>query len=146
MHTRLERIGVFRADITCRFSLPLYLQAVSAGFPNPAEEACLDVWLDLNEHLVAHPSATFYIRASGQSMLGAGIHSGDLLVVDRAREPVDGSVVIAVVDGGLSVKRLRLKDNQVLLVPEHPEYESLTIHPESDLTIWGVVTHVIHAL
>lgn len=115
-------------------------------FLHNLDDAYLDVWLDLNEHLVAHPAATFYLKATGHSMLGAGIHPNDLLVVDRALEPGHNSVVIAVVDGGLTVKRLYIEGGRVKLMPENSEYAPLEIHPESDLTIWGVVTHVIHAL
>lgn len=129
-----------------RWALPVFSQPVPAGFPSPAEDACIDEWLDLNEHLVRHPAATFYLRASGTSMTGAGIHPGDLLIVDRSLEPADHSIVVAIIDGELTLKRLRLQDRQVWLVPENAAYAPLEVRAESDLAIWGVVTHVIHAL
>lgn len=123
--------------------LPLYLAPVSAGFPSPAEDY-LDQALDLNELCIAHPAATFYVRASGDSMRDAGIHSGDILVVDRALEAKHGRIVIAAVDGELTVKRLRQLDGRLFLAPENPAYTPLEILPESSFEIWGVVTFVIH--
>jgi len=123
--------------------LPLYLAPVSAGFPSPAEDY-LDRALDLNELLISNPAATFYVRASGDSMRDAGIQTGDILIVDRAIEPRPGKIVIAAVDGELTVKRLRLKDGRLYLAPENPAYPFLEVSPEASFEIWGVVTCVIH--
>ena len=123
--------------------LPLYLAPVSAGFPSPAEDY-LDRALDLNELLISNPAATFYVRASGDSMRDAGIQTGDLLIVDRAIEPRPGKIVIAAVDGELTVKRLRTKDGRLYLAPENPAYPCLEVSPEASFEIWGVVTCVIH--
>ncbi len=124
---------------------PLYASRVQAGFPSPADDY-VEGTLDLNEHLIRHPAATFFVRATGDSMLGAGIHPGDLLVVDRAIHPADGRVVIAVLDGELTVKRLRLRDGLVQLVPENPAYAPITLTSDAELIVWGVVTSVVHAL
>lgn len=124
---------------------PLYASRIAAGFPSPADDHQEDA-LDLNEHLVRHPAATFFVRAKGQSMIGAGIHDGDLLVVDRSLEPKSGTIVIAVVNGELTVKRLKLEGGGVWLVPENPEYPPIEITDGIDLVIWGVVTNVVHAL
>uniref|UniRef100_I2Q1C3 SOS response transcriptional repressor, RecA-mediated autopeptidase n=1 Tax=Desulfovibrio sp. U5L TaxID=596152 RepID=I2Q1C3_9BACT len=126
-----------------RLPLPLYLTPVSAGFPSPAEDY-LDKALDLNELLIAHPAATFYVRACGDSMRDAGIRSGDILVVDRAVEARPGKIVIAAVDGELTVKRLRCLDGRLFLAPENPAYMSIEVHPETSFEIWGVVTFIIH--
>ena len=91
--------------------IPLFLTGVPAGFPSPADDY-IDCHLDLHEHLIEHPAATFYVRASGNSMVQAGIHDGDLLIVDRAVEPHDGHIVIAVVLGELTVKRLRQRQGR----------------------------------
>jgi len=123
--------------------LPLYLTPVSAGFPSPAEDY-LDRALDLNELLISNPAATFYVRASGDSMRDAGIQSGDILVVDRAVEARPGKIVIAAVDGELTVKRLRVKEGRLYLAPENPAYPLLEVSPEASFEIWGVVTCVIH--
>lgn len=124
---------------------PLFLEAVAAGFPSPADDY-MEGRLDLNTHLVRHPAATFFVRVTGDSMLGAGIHPGDLLVVDRSLEPVDKKVVIAVIDGELTVKRIRIKDEMILLVPENSAYPPIEIRREMNFEVWGVVTSVIHRL
>ena len=124
-------------------ALPLFASRISAGFPSPADDY-IDTGLDLNEHLVKHPAATFFVRVEGESMVGAGIHSGDILVIDRAIEPIDGKVVIAVVNAELTVKRISWLDGKLRLVAENPDYAPIEISSETDFTIWGVVTYVIH--
>lgn len=141
---RGETLAVFQPGKTAgRVPLPLYSSRVPAGFPSPADDYLEDT-LDLNEHLVRHPAATFLVRVSGESMLGAGIHPDDVLVVDRSLEPVDGKIVIAVLDGELTVKRFRRLGERVQLHPENPAYPVIEINEEQDFRIWGVVTSVIH--
>ena len=123
---------------------PYYPGPVAAGFPSPAEDYLEEV-LDLNKHLVTRPAATFYIRVVGDSMTGAGILSGDLAVVDRSLEPREGHVVLAVVDGGFTVKRLKRADGELALAAENPAHSNIVI-PESGFEVWGVVVHVIHSL
>ena len=107
----------------------------------------MNFWKEsLNQHLVPHPLATFFVRVSGDSMIGAGIHEGDLLIVGRSLEARDGRVVIAVVNGELLVKRLKFRGKQPYLVAEHPDYPTLYITEAMDFQIWGVVTNVIHPL
>ncbi len=122
---------------------PLFLSRVPAGFPSPAEDY-VEGSLDLNEHLIAHKEATFFVRVQGESMIGAGIQNGDLLVVDRALEAVDGNIVIAVVDGELTLKRLSMRNGQVRLLPENPCFHPIEFNDDQALEIWGVVTNVIH--
>lgn len=127
------------------FKLPLYLAKVAAGFPSPAEDY-VSSQLDLNEHLIKHPAATFLVRASGSSMVDAGIHENDILVVDRSCPPVSGKIVIAAIDGQLTVKRLHKKlDGQFVLKAEHPDHPPIVVNEDSDVHIWGVVTYIIHA-
>ncbi|MCW1250551.1 translesion error-prone DNA polymerase V autoproteolytic subunit [Acaricomes phytoseiuli] len=118
--------------------------AVPAGYPSPAQDY-FDGTLDLNEHLIGDKTSTFIVRVVGDSMEGAGISDGDELIVDRAVEPRDGSVVLAVLDGEITVKRLRVTPQGVLLVPENPRYSPIHV-AESDLVIWGVVTYSLHQL
>ncbi len=125
--------------------LPVAVAAVSAGFPSPADDY-LEGSLDLNQHLIKHPAATFFVRVAGDSMIEAGIHDGDLLLVDRSLEAVDGKVVIAVINGELLVKRVRRDSGRLLLLPENPAYEAIEVRREMDFALWGVVTHVIHTL
>ncbi|MDR2696169.1 MAG: translesion error-prone DNA polymerase V autoproteolytic subunit [Deltaproteobacteria bacterium] len=126
-------------------SLPLYLSPVAAGFPSPAEDY-LDRKLDLHAHLVRNHAATFFLRASGDSMIKAGILDGDLLVADRSLTPGNGSVVIAAVAGELTVKYLEKRRGRVLLVPANEEYPEIDISENEDTVIWGVVTYAIHKL
>ncbi len=123
---------------------PLFLAPVSAGFPSPAEDY-IEGGLDLNSYLVRNPMATFFVRATGDSMIDAGIHSGDILIVDRSAEARDGKVVIAVLDGELTVKRLRRsQEGEVSLHAENRRYAPIPIREGTALEIWGVVTAVIH--
>ena len=128
-----------------RLSLPLFTGKVAAGFPSPADDY-VEKNLDLNELLVQKPAATFFVRAQGESMLGAGIHSNDILVVDRSLEVVPGKVVICAINGELTVKRLERVNEQWQLKAENPAFADIVIHDELELVIWGVVTNVIHAL
>ena len=122
---------------------PLLLSRVPAGFPSPAEDY-VEGSLDLNEHLVAHREATFFMRVQGHSMTGAGIQDGDLLVVDRSLEAGHGDIVVAVVDGELTVKRLWRRGGRVRLLAENPAFAPIELKDGQELAVWGVVTSVIH--
>ena len=127
------------------YELPLFASKVAAGFPSPADDF-MDTKLDLNTHLIKTPSATFFVRVSGQSMINAGIHDGDLLVVDRSIEPQVGKIVIAAIQHELTVKRYVKKDGKVYLAPENDDYEPILVNEEDEVHIWGVVTNVVHAV
>ena len=143
MKTKAEVI--YMPDLSTKYRQSLFEAKVSAGFPSPAADYEEDK-LDLNKYLIKHPAATFFVRAIGDSMVGAGIHCGDLLVVDRSLEPRDKSVVIAVIDGELTVKRIRIKKKKFTLEPENENYSVQEINEDTDFQVWGVVTNVIHAL
>lgn len=126
--------------------LPLFAYRVPAGFPSPAEDYA-DGRLDLNDYLVAHEAATFYVRVKGHSMTGAGILDGDILAVDRALEPRSGDTVLAVIDNELTVKLLqRQKGGGVRLLASHPDFPPLELKSGQELVIWGVVSGVIRKL
>jgi DNA polymerase V len=125
--------------------LTFYKEAVECGFPSPARDFT-EGTIDLNEELIPHPNATFIVRARGDSMVGSGIYPGDLLIVDRSIKPQNESIIIAVLDGELSVKILRLKNKQVSLSSSNKNYKDVPISEEMDFTIWGVCTNVIHNL
>ena len=124
-------------------ALPLYDSGVKAGFPSPAEDE-IAIPLNLNTHLIPHPSSTFFIRALGDSMQGAGIFSGDILIVDKSLQASHGKIVVALIDGEFTVKRLMIQTEGVILQPENPQYKPIYIRNYQDLVIWGVVTYVIH--
>ena len=125
------------------FSLPLYSSRVAAGFPSPADDY-VEESLDLNKHLINKPAATFFVKATGNSMLGAGIHDGDILIVDRSLSPSDGKIVIAAVDGFLTVKRISFKGKETWLLPENDSFRPILLEEHNDVVVWGVVTNVIH--
>jgi DNA polymerase V len=123
----------------------LFTNNINAGFPSPAEDY-EDRKLDLNEHLVKNNAATFFVRVSGDSMTGAGIFPGDLLIVDRSAEPKDRDVVIGYLDGEFTVKRLCFKGKELYLTPDNPKYKPVKVLSDSDFNVWGVVTFVIHRI
>ena len=104
----------------------------------------MDLDLNLQAYLVQHPSATFCVRVTGDSMQNAGIFSGDVMVVDRALEPKNNTIVLAVLDGEFTVKRIQKKGNQLFLKPENQTFKPIEITEEMDFKVWGVVTHIIH--
>ncbi|MBU2805644.1 translesion error-prone DNA polymerase V autoproteolytic subunit [Acidithiobacillus ferridurans] len=126
------------------FTIPVLLWKIQAGFPSPAEDYAAGT-INLNTHLIHHPEATFVLRVSGHSMQGAGIFDGDEILVDRALTPSDGRIVVACVNGEMTVKRLRLPPGQPpLLVPENPEFPTISFQEGEECQIWGVVTRVLH--
>jgi len=137
--------AVYGLSRETRVVRPLFSCGVTAGFPSPAEDY-IDQRLDLNELLIKNPAATFFVRVAGDSMTGAGINHDDILIVDRSLEPVSGKIVIAVINGELTVKKLLIDDQCCRLVAENPDYAPLEISPETDCEIWGVATSVIHQL
>ena len=131
-----------RAGAPC--PVAFFVSRIEAGFPSPADDY-LEGRLDLNEHLIERPAATFFLRVSGDSMTGAGIYAGDILIVDRSIAPSDGKIVIAAVDGELTVKRLCRRGGQIRLLSENPRYPPININAGQDLHVWGVVIHAIHS-
>lgn len=119
--------------------LSFFTTRPAAGFPSPGDDVVEDA-LDINDLLVDHPEATFYVRVAGDSMEGAGIFHNDILVVDRSVEPASGAIVVAAVYGELVVKRLRKQGSGFALVSENAAYEPILVDENEDCTIWGVVT------
>jgi len=132
------------ALVPIRLRRPLYASKVPAGFPSPADDY-VEKRLDLNDYLVKHKEATFFVRVQGDSMVDAGIQDGDILVVDRAIEPKHRHIVLAVVDGQLTVKRLIKRKGEVWLYAENADYAPIKLDPEAGCDIWGVVKHAIHS-
>ena len=122
-----------------------YSCAVTAGFPSPADDY-LESKLDLNDYLIKHPSATFFVRVVGDSMVNAGIHNNDIIIVDRSIKPKHGKIIVAALDGQMTVKRLYRRDKKVILLPENKLFKPIEISDSMEIVIWGVATNVIHAL
>lgn len=129
---------------TKSWRLPLYSSKVSAGFPSPADDYLEN--MNLTDFLIKDATATFLVRASGNSMINAGIFDNDILIVDRSLKPIHGKIVIAAIDGQLTVKRLQKNKNGTLhLIPDNPDYQPIEMKEGNELHIWGVVTYVIHS-
>jgi DNA polymerase V len=125
--------------------IPFFCDFIKAGFPSPADDYS-DSSLDFNEYLIKNKAATFIVRVQGDSMTGAGINSGDLLVVDRSLKPSNNSVIVAIVSGEFTVKKLVKELGQYYLYPENPDYPVVKITEDMDFQVWGVVSYAIHAL
>ena len=135
-------IDIFSADTETTLALPYVESGISAGFPSPALDF-VDLTIDLNRHLIKNPSATFYGRVKGDSLKNAGIHNGDLLIIDRSLEPKNGKIAVCYIDGEFTAKRVQISKNEILLVPENESYQPIRVTKENNFLIWGIVTHVI---
>ena len=120
-------------------------QSISAGFPSPADDF-KEIRISLDKELVRNKDATFYARVSGESMIGAGLDDGDLLVIDRSLSPENGKIAVCLVDGEFTVKRIKKEKNKLYLMPENKKYEPIELREENELIIWGVVEYVIKKL
>jgi DNA polymerase V len=137
--------GFIDVEARTKAHVPLATDKVSAGFPSPADDY-LESPLDFNELLIENPAATFAVRVAGDSMIGAGIFPDDIAIVDRARTPKDKNVVLALVDGGFTLKRFRRRQGRVWLQAENPAYADTEISGDMTFEIWGVVTKAIRML
>ena len=117
-------------------------QGISAGFPSPADDF-KEIRISLDKELVKNKEATFYARVSGDSMVGAGLDDGDLLVVDRVLNPENGKIAVCFIDGEFTVKRIKKEKNKLYLMPENRKYKPIKVTEENELIIWGVVQYVI---
>ena len=117
-------------------------QGISAGFPSPADDF-KEIRISLDKELVKNKAATFYARVSGESMVGAGLDDGDLLVIDRSLDPESGKIAVCFVDGEFTVKRIKKEEDRLYLMPENKKYKRIEIKEENELIIWGVVEYVI---
>jgi DNA polymerase V len=137
--------AVYTVEGSSALRVPMMAWSAAAGFPSPAEDY-VDRPLDFNELLIEHPAATFAIRIEGDSMTGAGIFPGDIAVVDRAKKPRNGSIVLALLDGAFTVKRYRAKVGAVWLHAENPAYPDMAVSEASAFEVWGVITRSIRML
>jgi DNA polymerase V len=135
-------LDIFLADVSTDLPLPFSNDGIPAGFPSPASDY-LDLSIDLNQELVDNPNATFYARAKGNSMQDAGIHNGDVLVVDRSLTADNGDIIVAFLNGEFTVKRLRFTGETCLLLPANQDFPQIRINEGDDFRVWGVVTFVI---
>lgn len=142
--TSLSRPEKWSAPELCAEGVPCYGDLIKAGFPSPAADYREDM-LDFNSYLIQNPSASFTVRVDGDSMVDEGIHSGDLLIVDRSIPPRNNMIVVAVLYGEFTVKKLVKKEGRIWLCPGNPAYDPLQIELDMEFQVWGVVCHVIHS-
>ncbi|WP_435412983.1 LexA family protein [Psychroserpens mesophilus] len=143
--TPKNALEFYTPDETQSLEIVLAQTGISAGFPSPADDF-KEYKISLDKTLVRNKEATFYARVSGQSMIGAGLDDGDLLVVDKSLEPVHNKIAVCFIDGEFTVKRLKVTSEGVYLQPENPVYDPILVTESSDFQIWGIVTHVIKKL
>ena len=141
----IDSIKDFFNTTISNITLPLYGSTVSCGFTSPAEDH-VENQLSLDEYLIPNPNATFFVRASGDSMTGAGIFDGDLLVIDRSITATSNNIILGVINTEFTVKRLIKESNKIILRAENPLFDDIVIENESQFMVWGVVVHVIHHL
>jgi DNA polymerase V len=134
---------IFRPEVDKLKELDLYSYQIPAGFPSPAEDF-LEKRLDLNDYLIKNQTATFLVKVTGNSMINAGISDGDILVIDRSLEPADGKIILGVLNGEFTVKRVKKKDRKLFLIPENEKFKPIEVTEEMDFQAWGVVTYSIH--
>ena len=141
----INKLTFLKPDLESEIRIPYFDHGVSAGFPSPALDF-METSIDLNKALSENPLATFYIKVEGNSMTGAGIDDKDVLVVDRSLEPLNNKIAICYIDGGFTVKRIKLEKDGLWLMPENPKYEPIQVKEDNQFMIWGIVTYVIKAL
>ena len=140
-----DKLIFFKPDANASLELQLAEGGISAGFPSPAEDF-KETTIDLNKALIKNEDATFYARVSGQSMTGAGLDDGDLLIIDKSIEPENGKIAVCFFDGEFTVKRLKIEKEELFLMPENKKYKPIKVSENEQLIIWGIVTYVIKSL
>ncbi len=135
-------MDIYSASTETELALPLVSKGISAGFPSPASDF-IDINIDLNKHLIKHPSSTFYANVKGDSMKDEGIFDEDLLVIDKSLDPSNGKIAVCFIDGDFTVKKIKLENGECWLVPANDKYPTIKITSDNELIIWGIVTHVI---
>jgi len=137
-----KKLIFFKPDTQNQKYFPLASEGISAGFPSPAEDF-KELKISIDQEVVKNESATFFARVDGQSMQGAGLDDGDLIVIDRSQEPENGKIAVCFIDGEFTVKRLKVEDDCIYLMPENSRYKALKVTSENQLIIWGIVTYVV---
>lgn len=136
------QIDFYSAETSTELELPFAKDGISAGFPSPANDY-LDLSLDLNKALIKNPSATFYGKVKGLSMIEAGIDEGDILIIDKSLEPKNNALAVCFIDGEFTLKKIKKEKNKLMLMPANKDYEPINITDDNEFAIWGIVTYVI---
>lgn len=137
-----QKLSFFIPDGESNLEMPYIPSGIKAGFPSPAADFD-GTRISIDQIVVKNTTATFYAKANGNSMIGAGIDDGDILVIDKSIEPQDGKIAVCFIDGEFTVKRIKVQENSLLLLPENKLYEPIEVTQENDFIIWGIVTYVV---
>lgn len=137
-------IDFYTADAVSALKLP-FIGGIAAGFPSPADDF-MDTSIDLNKELIKNPSSTFYGRVKGNSMIDAGVANGDLLIIDKSLEPKNGMIAVCFLDGEFTIKRIKIENDCIWLVPANSDFSPIKVTAENDFLIWGIVLHIIKSL
>ena len=137
-----KKLQFFNPDFSQPKKIAFIDTGIKAGFPSPAADF-EEERISLDQFLIKNPEATFFAKASGNSMINAGINDGDLLVIDRSLEAKNNTIAVCYIDGEFTVKRIRVENEKVFLLPENEDYKPIEITNESDLIVWGVVIYVV---
>jgi len=121
---------------------PFIADGIKAGFPSPAADFD-ETKISIDQLVIKNETATFYAKANGNSMIGAGIDDGDILVIDRSIEPTDNKIAVCFIDGDFTIKRIKIEEDCIYLQPENPKFKSIKVTEDNDLIIWGIVTYVV---
>lgn len=122
--------------------IPYFDSGLFAGFPSPAEDYT-ELKIDLNKELIRNRDATFFARIKGKSMKDIGLQEGDILIIDRSLQPEDGKIAVCYLDGGFTVKRIKIMQDKCWLMPENKEYKPILVSKENEFIVWGIVTYII---
>ncbi|WP_396153533.1 LexA family protein [Flavobacterium sp.] len=140
-----NRLSFFIPNTESNLDMPYISSGIKAGFPSPAADFD-GTRVSIDQIVVKNALATFYAKANGNSMTGAGIDDGDILVIDKSIEPQDGKIAVCFIDGEFTVKRIKVQENSLLLLPENKLFEPIEITEENNFIIWGIVTFVVKKL
>lgn len=135
-------IDIHAAETLSHLGLPYANEGIQAGFPSPAQ-SYINETIDLNIELVKHPASTFFGRVSGDSMIEEGIEEGDILVIDKSLEPINGDLAVCCIDGEFTLKRILIEENCIKLMPSNASFKPIIVTPENQFTVWGIVTYTI---
>lgn len=136
------KLDICSVDITTKIDLPYANEGIQAGFPSPAPNY-INESIDLNIELIKHPASTFFGKVSGDSMIEEGIEEGDILIIDKSLEPVNGDLAVCCIDGEFTLKRIEIENNYIKLMPSNATFKPIVITPENQFTVWGIVTYTI---
>lgn len=135
-------LDLYAADVTTKVDIPYANEGIQAGYPSPAQNY-INESIDLNIELIKHPASTFFGKVSGDSMIEEGIEEGDILVIDKSLEPINGDLVVCCIDGEFTLKRIEIEENRIKLMPSNATFKPIIVTPDDQFTVWGIVTYTI---